>query len=151
MIASRAVAFAAIALIAGSAVAQTQPTGKGLPVGPPKKEPKVFPLGQSWLIASLNGKAYTAGSDRPAFTIDKQFRAKGFGGCNTYATVAYPLKEQGIAVGPFALTKRACAKEIMAAEHAFLVALRGAQKWDLVGGQLVIQGPAGELKFDRSI
>ena len=149
MTVSRAVAVVAIALISSSASAQTKPGD--LPAGPPKKEPKVFPLGQSWLIASLNGKAYTAGSDRPAFTIDKQFRAKGFGGCNTYATVAYPLKDQGIAVGPFALTKRACAKEIMTAEHAFLVALRGAQKWDLVGGQLVIQGPAGELKFDRSI
>lgn len=150
MIVCRAVAFSAIALVAAAivvppAAGQQRP----LPEGPPKKEPKVFPLGQSWLATSLNGRAYAG--DRPAFTLDKQFRAKGFGGCNTYATVAYPLKDQGIAVGPFALTKKACAKDVMASEQAFLVALRGAAKWDIVAGQLVIQGPGGELKFDRSI
>lgn len=152
MTVSRALAFLAIALFAVPAAAQQAANPRApLPEGPPKKEPKIFPLGQSWLATSLNGKAYPSGADRPAFTLDKQFTAKGFGGCNTFRAVAYPLKEQGLAVGPFALTKNACSKELMATEQAFLFALREAEKWDVVAGQLVIQGRRGELKFDRSI
>lgn len=148
------VALFAIALIATPASAQfrqkgTNQTAPQQDAPPPKKEDKVFPLGKSWLAVSLNGKTFS--SDKPAFTLDQQFRARGFAGCNTYSAVAYPLRSQGIAVGPFALTKRACPKDVMDAEHAFLVALRAAQKWDIVAGQLVIRGPAGELKFDRSI
>ncbi len=50
---------------------------------------------------SLNGKPF-AGADRPSFIIDKQYRARGFGGCNTFAATAFPLKEQHLAVGPLA-------------------------------------------------
>ena len=116
---------------------------------PPKKDDKTFPIGNSFIAVSMNGKPFTA--EKPAFTLDKQFRAHGFGGCNTFRAVAYPLKEQGIVVGPLALTKLNCAKELMDAEHAFFVALRAAQKWDLVAGRLIIKGPNGEIVFDRSI
>lgn len=156
MILRRAVAVLAIALVAVPAWSrpkeedlQHKPQGSADTPSTVKKEEKTFPLGTSWLAASLNGKSF--GGERPAFSLDQQFRAKGFGGCNTFAAVAYPLKEQGIAVGPFALTKKDCGKDVMALEHDFLVALRAAQKWDLLAGQLVIKGPAGELRFDRSI
>lgn len=146
---------AALALALPIAEAQAQRRKGGNPQQqqgealPAKPNDKTFPLGKSWLAVSLNGKPF--GADRPAFTLDQQFRARGFGGCNTFSAVAYPLREQGIAVGPLALTKRACDKETMAIENAFLSALRYSQKWDLVAGQLVIKGPAGELRFDRSI
>jgi heat shock protein HslJ len=38
----------------------------------------------------------------------------------------------------------------MGTERAFLVALRNARKWDVVNGQLVLQGTA-ELRFVRAL
>jgi heat shock protein HslJ len=99
---------------------------------------------------TLNGKPYS-GFDRPSFNLDKQYRARGFGGCNTFSTTAYPLREQRFAVGPFALTKKKCDQGVMEAERAFLVALRTAMQWDLEGTTLVIKGQSGELRFERSI
>lgn len=113
-------------------------------------ENKKFPLGAAWIAVSLNGKTF-AGSERPSFRLDEQFRVYGFGGCNTFSTSAFPLREQGFAVGPLALTKRACDKGRMAQELAFLTALRTAAKWDTQIGTLVIKGPNGELRFERSL
>ena len=39
-----------------------------------------------------------------------------------------------LAVGPFALTKKQCDKDIMAIEVGFLSALLGKPTWDLVNG-----------------
>jgi heat shock protein HslJ len=117
---------------------------------PSKKDDKQFPLGNAYVAVSLNGKPFT-GAEKPGFTLDKQFRVRGFGGCNAYTAVAYPLKQQGIAVGPITFTKRSCPKELMDSETAFLTALRTAQKWDLISGRLVFKGPNGEIVFDRSI
>ncbi|MCB5175468.1 MULTISPECIES: META domain-containing protein [Microvirga] len=131
----------------------------GRPVGPtrqvdtkvpqPLQGDKVFPLGSSWVAVSLNGKPFTG--DRPSFRLDDQLRASGFGGCNTYSATAYPLREQGLAVGPFALTKRSCDKSAMAIEQAFLVALRTSAKWDIQGRNLIIRTQNGELRFERAI
>ena len=117
---------------------------------PGQKEEKRFPLGSSWIAVSLNGKAFS-GTERPSFTLNEQFRVSGFGGCNSFSATAYPLKEQGIAVGPLAITKRSCDKAVMATEQAFLTALRTSAKWETVVGSLVIKGPNGELKFERSL
>jgi heat shock protein HslJ len=111
---------------------------------------KRFPLGASWIAVSINGKAYS-GTERPAFTLDEQFRVRGFGGCNSFSTSAFPMREQGFAVGPLALTKRECDKGRMAAEMAFLTALRTSAKWDTQIGTLIIKGPNGELRFERSL
>ena len=111
---------------------------------------KVFPLGSSWLAVSLNGRTF-GGGERPSFSLDGQLRARGFGGCNTYAATAYPLREQGLAVGPLALTKRSCDKGVMAAEQAFFVALRTSAKWDIQGSTLIIHSQNGELRFERAL
>ncbi|MDP4021448.1 META domain-containing protein [Methylobacterium sp. NEAU 140] len=115
-----------------------------------KASEKIFPLDSTWTAVSLNGKPF-AGGDRPSFIIDKQYRARGYGGCNTFAATAFPLKEQHIAVGPLALTKKACDKGLAATEQAFFIALRTAAVWDMVGSQLVLKSPNGELKFDRAL
>ena len=147
-------AFAAVP----AAYAQS-PTVIGRPVGPtrgvdnkvpqPGQQDKIFPLGSSWVAVSLNGRAF--GGERPTFSLDDQLRARGFGGCNNYSATAYPLREQSIAVGPFALTKKSCDKGAMAAEQTFLVALRTAAKWDIIGSTLVIKTHNGELRFERSL
>ena len=115
-----------------------------------KTEEKKFPLGAAWIAVSMNGKALN-GTERPAFRLDEQFRVQGFGGCNTFSATAFPLKDQGIAVGPLAMTKRSCDKAVMASETAFFTTLRTSAKWDTQIGSLVIKGPNGELKFERSL
>lgn len=115
-----------------------------------KAQEKIFPLDATWTAVSLNGKPFNGG-DRPSFIIDKQYRARGYGGCNTFAATAFPLREQHLAVGPLALSKKSCDKSLQAAEQAFFVALRTAAQWDLVGSQLVIKSPNGELRFDRAL
>lgn len=159
----RAITYATLAIglaaCAGDAAAQSRGRGMSGPqeaqtpsgyVRPVPKEEKRFPLGAAWIAVSVNGKPI-GGTERPSFTLDDQFRVRGFAGCNSFSATAFPLKDQGIAVGPLAMTKRSCDKGLMAAETSFLGALRTAQKWDTVIGSLVLKGPAGELKFERSL
>ncbi|ACA16732.1 protein of unknown function DUF306 Meta and HslJ [Methylobacterium sp. 4-46] len=119
-------------------------------IPPAKAQEKIFPLDSTWTAVSLNGKPFPS-SERPSFIIDKQYRARGFGGCNTFAATAFPLKEQHLAVGPLAITKKACDKGLAATEMQFFTALRTSAQWDLVGSQLVIKSQAGELRFDRAL
>lgn len=151
----RSLAILAVgAAVAFAGAAQAQGQTKGDPDAGyaeiRKEREKRFPIGQSWIAISLNGKTFS-GVERPGFTLDEQFRVRGFGGCNTFSATAFPLREQGIAVGPLALTRRNCPKEVMAAELAFLTALRTSAKWDTQIGSLIIKGPNGELKFERSL
>lgn len=114
-----------------------------------QQQEKNFPLGASWTAVSLNGKPIA--ERRATLQVDANLRGTGFGGCNTFSAAAYPLRQQGFAVGPLALTKRSCDKGVSDFERAFLTALRGTQKWDLVEGKLVLKGGAGELRFDRAL
>lgn len=149
-----------LAALATVSVAHAQTAATiGRPAGPtrqvdtkvpqPLERDKIFPLGSAWTAVSLNGKPFTG--ERPSFKLDTQLRATGFAGCNTYSTTAYPLRDQGMAVAPFALTKRSCDKASMALEQAFLMALRTSGKWDIQGRNLIIKSQAGELRFERTL
>jgi heat shock protein HslJ len=149
-----AATVSALPLLAGPAAAQSRPK----PAAEPKleeregfalKEAKTFPLGASWTAITLNGKPI--GSRRITLMVDHNLRGTGFGGCNTFSAAAYPLREQGFAVGPLAMTKRSCDKGTQDFERSYLLALRGARKWDVVAGRLIIKGAAGEIQFDRGI
>jgi heat shock protein HslJ len=155
------VALAQMSLIA-SEEARAQGIGYGVkpkPVAPADpqqlegpaagKQDKTFPLGASWTVISLNGKPIS--DRRITLQVDQNLRGTGFGGCNTFSASAYPLRQQGFAVGPLALTKRSCDKSVLDFERSYLTALRGARNWDLVSGKLVIKGAAGEIQFDRGI
>ncbi len=150
---------AAILLLAATsaAMAQAQPRGGGNAPPPSRdgvpqpRQEKVFPVNVSWLAVSLNGQRFSG--ERPAISLDDNLRIRGFGGCNTFSATAYPLRNQGIAVGPLALTRRSCAGGLAEVERRFLIALRTAQKWDVTsnGGILIVQGQNGELRFERSL
>lgn len=161
----RAIVFAAVAcaIAAGSAVTSVQAQGvtgfgrdarekpdKKQYIPATKPQEKIFPLDATWTAVSLNGKQFN-GADRPSFIIDKQYRARGYGGCNTFAATAFPLRDQQLAVGPLALTKKPCDKGLGSLEQDFFIALRTAGQWDIVGSQLVIKSQKGELRFDRAL
>lgn len=108
-----------------------------------------FPLGVAYVAVALNGREFQG--ERPAIILDTNFSLRGFAGCNNYSAIAYPQPEQGIAVGPFALTNRECDRTTMAAERSFLTALRAAQRWRIEGNVMTISGPGGELRLERSL
>lgn len=116
---------------------------------PTQPQEKTFPLGASWSVVALNGKPVQ--EQRATLIVDQNLRGTGFGGCNTFSAAAYPLRQQGFAVGPIAITKRSCDKGTLDFERVFLMALRATNKWDLVNGRLVLKGGAGELTLSRSL
>ena len=117
------------------------------PLGPAFKN---FPLDQTWSLRMINDKPIPAGLD-VSLQIDGSLRGSGYTGCNTWSATLYPIKEQKLMMGPVALTKKQCAKDVMAIELGFLSALLGQPSWDLVNGELVVKGPRGTLRFDRSL
>ena len=120
---------------------------------PPKPLPpleKNFPLDQTWSLRELNGKPVPDGLDI-SLKIDGSLRGSGFTGCNSWSATLYPVKDQHLMVGPFALTKKQCPKDVMALEVGFLSGLLGSPTWDLVNGDLVIKGPRGSMRLARSL
>ncbi len=147
--------LAAVTLAATDASAQRrqqmpsrEELGTPAPAQIPKQE-KTFPFGAAWSASTMNGKSVA--SMRATLLVDSNLRGTGFGGCNTFSASAYPLRQQGFAVGPLALTKRTCDAGVSSFERSFLTALRGARKWDIVQGRLVISTPSGDLTFDRAL
>jgi heat shock protein HslJ len=121
--------IAATSLVALPAMAQQSGGQKNPnfdPNVPQPRQDKQFPVGTAWSLQSIGGKPVSG--ERPSLTVDDQLRGKGFGGCNTFSATMYPLREQGFAVGPVAVTRRACETGVMGTERAFLVALRNAQR-----------------------
>lgn len=120
---------------------------------PPKPLPplqKNFPLDQTFSLRELNGKPVPASLD-VSLMIDGALHGSGFGGCNSWSAVMYPVKDQHLLVGQYALTHKTCDKDKQAIEAGFLSALLGSPAWDLVNGDLVIKGPRGALRLVRSL
>ena len=120
------------------------------PPQPMPPQQKNFPLDQTWQLKELNGKPVSADVDA-SLKIDGALHASGYTGCNSWSAVLYPVKDQHLAMGPPALTKKQCDKDTMAIEVGFLSVLQSAPTWDLVNGDLVIKGPRGSLRLARSL
>jgi heat shock protein HslJ len=99
----------------------------------------------------VRGEILGSPQDEQQRKIDGSLRGSGFTGCNSWSATPYPVKDQHLMVGPFALTKKQCAKDVMAIEMGFLSTLIGNPTWDLVNGDLVIKGPRGAARLARSL
>jgi heat shock protein HslJ len=149
----RALSRTAIALIALGAVFAAQAARAGdddKPKEPLPPQQKNFPLDQTWSLRELNGKPIESTLD-VSLKIDSALRGSGFTGCNSWSATMYPIKDQHLLTGPYALTKKQCDKDVMAIEFGFLSALMAQPNWDLVNGELVIKGPRGALRMVRSL
>ena len=139
--------IAAIALIGGlmalPALAQQAPAGGASAQGKP------FPVNVQWSLKSVNGAAVAG--EQPTLQLDAQLRMRGFAGCNTCSATAYPLRNQGITVGPLAVTKKVCDNAVMDAEKTYLLGLRTALQWDVRDGFLYMRSEKSELKFERAL
>jgi heat shock protein HslJ len=141
---------AAIALGAIGLATAAYPISQTEPVKPLPPQQKNFPLDQTWQLKELNGKPVPSSVD-VSLKIDSTLRGSGFAGCNSWSATMYPIKDQHLATGPFALTKKQCDKDTTAIEFGFLSALLAQPTWDLVNGELVIKGPRGSLRLARSL
>jgi len=123
--------------------------------GPPAVQlgnEKLFPTNVNWVANSLDGKQLWNGADRPSIYIDKQLRLKGYDGCNMFSVIAYPLRQQKLAIGPLAIGRQTCDKDVVAAERSFLNAVRGAREWDMEGANvLIVKGLGGTVRFERGL
>jgi heat shock protein HslJ len=144
--------FAVVVAVTFATAAAAQMRTKDSEAAPTPLPPqqKNFPLDQTWSLRSINDKPIPEGLD-VSLKIDGNLRGSGYTGCNSWSATLYPIKDQHLAVGPFALTKKQCAKDIMAVEFGFLSALTASPSWDLVNGDLVIKGPRGALRLARSL
>lgn len=144
-------AFAiALSLLLGAAVAQptlAAPKKKETEEKKKKVEEKKFPTDGVWTLVEFNGKSI--GGEAPTLMIDAQYRGQGFAGCNTYSATIYPIKDMRLAMGPVALTKKACAADRMKLEQLFLAVLRTGPYWDVNGSDMTIKSQAGSLKLRR--
>jgi heat shock protein HslJ len=140
---------AAVALVAAGAAFAALADDKDTPKPLPPQQ-KNFPLDQTWQLRELNGKP-VSGDLEVSLKIDSALRGSGYTGCNSWSATMYPVKDQHLAVGPYALTKKQCDKDTMAVEFGFLTGLLGLPTWDLVNSELVIKGPRGEMRLDRSL
>ncbi|HXE25976.1 MAG TPA: META domain-containing protein [Roseiarcus sp.] len=155
MLKSISLGAAVAAALCFTTAAYAAPRGPQSPEdnAPPKPLPpmqKNFPLDETWSLRELNGKPVPPGLDI-SLKIDGTLRGSGYTGCNSWSATMYPVKDQHLAVGPYALTKKECPKDIKALEMGFLSALLGNPAWDLVNGDLVIKGPRGSLRLVRSL
>ena len=141
---------AAIALSAICFAVAAYAANSDAPPQPLPPQQKNFPLGQTWQLRELNGKPVSADLD-VSLKIDAAFRGSGYTGCNSWSATLYPIKDQHLLVGPYALTKKQCDKDTMAIEVGFLSALLAQPSWDLVNDELVIKGPRGSLRLVRSL
>ena len=141
---------AAIALSAICFAFAAQAISNDEPPKPMPPQQKNFPLDQTWQLKELNGKPVPQEIDA-SLKIDSALRGSGFTGCNSWSATMYPIKDQHLATGPYALTKKQCDKDTMAIEFGFLSALLAQPIWDLVNGELVIKGPRGEMRLARSL
>jgi heat shock protein HslJ len=148
-----AASVAAALTLAGPALAGPPHPQSEEDRGPPKPLPpqqKNFPLDQTWSLKELNGKPVPSALDA-SLKIDGNYRGSGFTGCNSWSATLFPVKDQHLMVGPFALTKKQCSKDILQIEVGFLSTLIGSPTWDLVNGELVIKGPRGSARLARSL
>jgi heat shock protein HslJ len=146
----RAAVILFAATLSSFALAQMRHPGDDAPLKPLPPLQKNFPLNQSWSLRDINGKPVPTGLDA-SLQIDGNLRGSGYTGCNSWSATLYPVKDQHLLIGPFALTKKQCEKDVMGVEFSFLSALTGSPTWDLVNGDLVIKGPKGTLRLARSL
>ncbi len=144
---TRIVAAALFAALGLAGVALAAEEEKKQPLPPLQK---IFPLDQTFSLRELNGKPVSADLD-VTLKIDGTLQGSGFAGSNSWSAVIYPVKDQHLLVGQFALTHKKCDKDIMAIEVGFLSSLLGSPAWDLVNGDLVIKGPRGTARLARSL
>ena len=104
-------------------------------------------IGTAWVLIELNGKSFipSEGLQLPTLKLDaaKQ-QASGTSGINRYAG-SYDLNGSTIKFGPLMGTRMAGPPEAMAAEEAFLAAMRNVRGWSIIKQSLELTDGGKQL------
>lgn len=103
--------------------------------------------GTPWaLVAGVTVEGWQAVA--PSLTF-ADGRIAGSTGCNRY-TAAATVDAEALAIGPTAVTQRACAPPVDAVERAFLSALATVRAWRVEDGRLILLDDRGRegLRFE---
>jgi heat shock protein HslJ len=127
-----------------------KPQDEKVPTGPSGPVEQQFPFGATWILVDIDGKPVSG--DAPSFNLDDKLRATGFGGCNTFSMALYPVRDQKLAAGAIAVTKKTCGKSVDDAEHTVLVGLHSLPTWHLEpNGDLNVKSQVGLMHFKRGL
>jgi len=118
--------------------------------GPGPEMPPPAPLeGTQWRLVRLLGEqiASVELAEAPLLGFGAEGRAGGSGGCNRFSG---PWAQDGatLRLGPFAVTRRACAAHRMALEERFLGALARVERATVVGSRLELLDGEGRAIAD---
>ncbi len=131
---SEAVADAAESEAETVAEATSAPEAAAAPVGL---------VGTDWVMLTMNGNPPAEGTQITAvFGTDGQ--VNGYSGCNDYFG-PYTSDETTLAVGPLAITRRACDETTGPQEMAYLDAIESAASYQINDNQLTLANEAGEV------
>lgn len=104
-------------------------------------EPAALLLGE-WLVEALDGGPVAAGS-RPTLAFEEGGRVSGHGSCNRFMG-SFELTGEGLAFGPIASTRMACAPELMQQESRLLDLLAEVLRFEVkADGRLVLHAGGG--------
>ena len=104
--------------------------------------------GSAWQVTTFAGQTPLA--DHPiTIEFDTEGNIAGNGSCNRFGG-ACKIEGEKIEIGPLRSTRRACEPEIMQQEHKFLALLAAVTAWSVVGDELVLTAPDGEIKASRT-
>lgn len=98
-------------------------------------------LDSDWTVTSIGGDPVLPGS-MPTLAIAADLSTGGHGGCNSFFAEAR-FENGGLAFGPVAGTRMACAPEIMTQESRFFAALAATAGYELSGNALQLRDAAG--------
>jgi copper homeostasis protein (lipoprotein) len=130
---------------AGAAAGAARPDAAARDSTPPSA-PAVPLEGTVWRLVELEGRPMPAPSDStraPGFTLLVDgHKVQGSAGCNRMMGT-YQLTGASLKFGPLATTRMAC--PAMDVEQAFLVALDGTTRYEIIGSSLTLYGADGAL------
>jgi heat shock protein HslJ len=123
------------------------------PTGVPPVQPKplptaalAFPFDRTMVAVTYKDQHFK--DDRPSILVSQNNRGTGYSACNNWSATVIARKDNRMAVGPVAISKRVCDARLMHNEQVFLFVLRTAQAWTYDGRILTINGPYGPMTFE---
>ena len=125
--------------------------GDRLTLKPASGEPLVLVavvqrLDGDWKVSGFNnGRDAVVGlsGEAPIALSFEKGAVSGDAGCNTFRG-AYVVDGKGVKIGPLALTRKACAEDVMKQEREFLSALASAITWSVEGDTLDMHRADGQ-------
>ena len=104
--------------------------------------------GSAWQVTTFAGQ--TPLTDHPIpFEFDNEGNIAGDASCNRFGG-SCAIDGNTLEIGPLRSTRRACEPEVMQQEQNFLALLGATATWKIVGEELVLTAPAGEIRSRRA-